>query len=97
MARSRRLIGNPFGTRGSAIVIPFSFWMRRIALLERSFCQLRRAEARCAGVVRMPVVLEARYAGVVRTPVVLIARCAGVVCMPVVLIARYGPGDSRWV
>ena len=51
-ARSRQLNANPFGTRGNVIAIPFSFWMRRIALPNRSSCRFRRAEARCAGVVR---------------------------------------------
>ena len=59
------------------MVIPFSFWMERIARPKGTLCHPRRAGARCAGVVRRPVVLEARCAGVVRTPVMLIARCAG--------------------
>jgi len=49
--------------------------MRRNPLPEGALCHLRRAKARCAGVVRRLVVLEARCAGVVRTPVVLVARC----------------------
>jgi len=49
--------------------------MRRIALLKRPLCLLRRAGARDAGVVRQPVVLMARYAGVVCKPVVRFARC----------------------
>jgi len=53
--------------------------MRPSAHLEGPSCPLRRAGARCAGVVRQPVVLLARGAGVVRTPVVL--------------CARYGQGD----
>jgi len=64
----------PFGVRGKAITYLFLIWMRRIALLERALCNLRRAEARCASVVRTPVVLKARCASVVRTPVVLKAR-----------------------
>ena len=73
----------------------FLIEMWRIALPEHTLYQLRRAQARCAGVVRMPVVRCARYAGVVRTPVVRYARCAGVVRKPVVLEARYGGGATR--
>ena len=62
--------------------------MWRIGLPEGALCQLQRAEARCAGVVRTRVVLEARCAGMVRTPVVRIARCAGVVRRLVLLFAR---------
>jgi hypothetical protein len=72
--RSRQLNANPFGTRGGVIAIPFSIWIRRIAHPEGAFCQLRRAGARCAGVVRRLVVLNARGAEVIRRPVVLKAR-----------------------
>ena len=81
------------GTRGSVIGFPFSFWMWRITRSNRSLCQLRRAKARCAGVVRTPVVPEARCAGVVRRLVMLKARGAGVVQMPVVRSARFGQRD----
>ena len=74
LARSRRLTHSTFGTRGSVIVIPFSVWMWRIGLPKRPSCNFRHAEARCAGVVRTPVVLKARCAGVVRRLVVLEAR-----------------------
>jgi hypothetical protein len=37
-ARSRQLNAKPFGTRGSVVDIPFSFWMRRIAHLEGALC-----------------------------------------------------------
>ena len=60
---------------------------------QRPSCPLRRAEARCAEVVRRPVVLEARYAEVVRRLVVLMPRCAGVVRRPVMLEARGGQRD----
>ena len=75
--RSRRLNGNPFGTRGSVIATPFSFWMWRIGLPEGALYQFRRAGARCAGVVRRPVVQKVRCAEVVRRLVVLVARYAG--------------------
>ena len=52
---------------------------KQISLPERPLCSLRRASARCAGVVRRPVML--------------IACCAGVVRALVVLIARYGQPD----
>jgi len=71
----------------------FLIGMQRIAILERPLCQPRRAGARCAGVVRRPVVLKARCAGVVRRPVMRIARCAGVVRRPVVLEARCAERD----
>jgi hypothetical protein len=49
--RSRRLNGNPFGPRGGVIIILFSFWMWRIGRPEGALCLIRRAFARCAGVV----------------------------------------------
>jgi len=58
--------------RQSALL--FLILIRRIAHPEGTFCRLRRAEARCAGVVRRLVVLRARCAGVVRRLVVLRAR-----------------------
>jgi len=59
---------------GRVVDLPFFDVMRPIALPEGSSCPLRRAGARCAEVVRRPVVLHARYAGVVRRPVVPQAR-----------------------
>jgi len=58
-----QLMGKPFGTRGNVIDIPSLMVMKRIALLERPLCWLRRADTRCAGVVRRLIVLIARYAG----------------------------------
>jgi len=62
-ARSRRLMRRAFGTRGNVIDVPFSIWIRRIAIPERPSCQLCRADARCADVVHVLVVLNARCAG----------------------------------
>jgi hypothetical protein len=76
MQRSRQLNGNPFGTRGNALAIPFSFWMRQVGFPECPSCRLRRANARCVGVVRALVLLKARCASVVRWPVMRCARHA---------------------
>jgi hypothetical protein len=48
---------------GNVVATPFSFWVWRIGLPEGALCHFRHAEARCAGVVRTPVVLKARCAG----------------------------------
>jgi hypothetical protein len=47
-APRRRLMRNPFGTRGKASSIPLLDWDGRITLPERALCQLRRASARYA-------------------------------------------------
>jgi len=65
----------PVRRPGSVVDILFLMLARCISLPEGPLCQLRRASARCAGVVRRPVVRMARCADVVRRPVVLIARC----------------------
>ena len=90
-----RLMGRPFGTRGSVIVFPFSFWMWRIGRPEGALCSPVVPVPVVQGVVRRRVVLIARCAGVGQRLVVLEARCAGVVRRPVVLKARFGSGDRR--
>ena len=51
-----------------------------VAIRERPLCQARRASARCAGVVRSPVVRSARSAerDCVLDVVLIEARCGGV-------------------
>src|SRR5262249_18485582 len=49
--RSQQLNGRPFGTRGGVIAIPYFVLDRRFVHPEGALCHIRRAEARCAGVI----------------------------------------------
>ncbi len=71
-AAERQAVRHPW--QGGGLSFLMEMW--RIGLPERASCHFRCADARCAGVVR--------------TPVVLAARCAEVVPRPVVRKARYG-------
>src|SRR5205085_8091279 len=71
----------------SAPVAAHLLFLFRFGCGESGVLKARCAVARCAGVVRRPVVLEARYPRVVRRPVVRMARYAGVVRTPVVRMA----------
>ncbi len=61
MARSRRLMGRPLGSCGSVAGNPVLVACVDLGY-ERRLCQARCARARCAGVIRWPVVRIARYA-----------------------------------
>ena len=76
-AAERQLVGR-LGQRGRQPVFDFD---ESGAIPERSSCRLRRAGARCAGVVRRPVVRIARRAkrAYVLGVVPIMARCAGVI------------------
>ena len=74
VARSRRLMRNPFGGCGSVVGTPFSW--HRARFVHARGAGSRRAGARGAGVVRRLVVRNARGARVVRSPVVRCARRA---------------------
>ena len=52
----------PVRRPGSVVGAPFSLWIGRIAFPEGTLCQIRRADARCAGVIRRRVVRIARGA-----------------------------------
>ena len=89
-ARSRRLMRNSLGGWGNVAGNLFCDGDETGAILERASCRFRRAGARCAGVVRRPVVRRARRATrdrVLRV-VLITARGAGVLacwrgtCMP---------------
>jgi hypothetical protein len=95
-ARSRQLNGKPLGGWGSVVGTPFLVPCAGLGCARR-LCQGRRAGARCAGVVRPPVVRNARCAQPDRVlgVVLMEARGAGVIAcrcgtrMP-------GAGEPAW-